>query len=122
MHSLTFVILMVGVFCADALRLRGSIDNGAIVKGPAGIIKDKGNAAVGPIESPVFLDSDEDQDVDGPGLLVDARLVGLSDLTRNGGYQGNEDDGAGRGGNEGQYVPDLNEKHYDDGSYKPYQG
>ncbi|XP_050294699.1 uncharacterized protein LOC126734907 [Anthonomus grandis grandis] len=116
------------------LGLAGSVDGGAILSGPSGVVQRGGLAAVGPIGAPGAIIAGAAPGAilaGGHGLIGGGAVLGGAGLGLGGGL------GLGLGGIanpglaakvlglegsgiEGQWIPDINEKLHDDGSYKPH--
>ncbi|XP_019764631.2 elastin [Dendroctonus ponderosae] len=108
---------------AGGIGLAGSIDGAAIIAGPSGTVQRSGLASVGPIASPGAIITGAG--LAAPGLIASSIVpggvvgglglgLGLASPGLTAKLLGLEGSGI-----EGQYVPDLTEKLYDDGSYKP---
>ncbi|XP_066253658.1 elastin-like [Euwallacea similis] len=130
MFALSAIALLGALACANAggigLGLAGSVDSAAVIAGPSGTVSRTGLASVGPIAAPGAIVAGAG--LVGPGLISSAVVPGAVV----GGHAGL---GLGVGlagpglaakvlglegsGIEGQWIPDINEKLHDDGSYKP---
>ncbi|KAF7267687.1 hypothetical protein GWI33_019175 [Rhynchophorus ferrugineus] len=121
MYTLTVVLFSaVALAAAGDPRLTAARVGPVIIAGPGGVVRTPGAIAgigglgglrggLGGINAGVV-----------PGAIIGGGALGGAGLARGGLGLGGLGLGLRGSGIEGQYVPDLNERLYDDGTYKPY--